>query len=74
MTVGKGIEHRDQSISWSRSADDLGQGFLFAKPFDAHGVEALLSRQAPERCPVADEPSRLGHGHLRALDGGRQSA
>jgi diguanylate cyclase (GGDEF)-like protein len=70
-TVAEGIEQRDQRDLLVSLGCDLGQGFLFAKPLDAHGIEALLSRGAPERWPAVEEP---GRGHLRAVDGGRQSA
>jgi diguanylate cyclase (GGDEF)-like protein len=71
-TVAEGIELRDQLDLLASLGCDLGQGFLLAKPLEAHGIEALLSRQAPERWPVVEEPGRVGH--LRAFDGGRQSA
>jgi len=71
-TVAEGIELRDQLDLLVSLGCDLGQGFLFAKPLDAHGIEALLSQQAPERWPSVEEPGRAGH--LRALDGGRRSA
>lgn len=69
--MAEGIESRSQLECLATLNCDLGQGFLFAKPLDAHGIEALLSRQAPERWPATDTPKRTP---LRVLDGGRLSA
>lgn len=71
-TVAEGIELRDQLDLLVSLGCDLGQGFLFAKPLDPHGIEALLSLQAPERWPTPDESERPAH--LRAVDDDRRTA
>ena len=57
-TVAEGIERRDQLDLLVSLGCDLGQGFLLAQPLDVNGIDALLSQQAPERGPAAEEPSR----------------
>jgi diguanylate cyclase (GGDEF)-like protein len=48
-TLAEGIEDRDQLRRLQREQCDQGQGFLFARPLDADGVEAFLA--APGRTP-----------------------
>jgi diguanylate cyclase (GGDEF)-like protein len=70
-TVAEGIELREQLDLMVSLGCDLGQGYLFAKPLDPHGIEALLSLQASERWPTAEKPERAA---LRAVDDSRRSA
>jgi len=71
-TVAEGIELRDQLELVVSLGCDLGQGFLFAKPLEPQGIEALLSRQAGNGWPTLEKPGRPGH--LRAVDDSRRSA
>ncbi|GII21548.1 putative bifunctional diguanylate cyclase/phosphodiesterase [Planosporangium mesophilum] len=43
-TVAEGIEAADQLVQLRRSGCQLGQGYLFSKPLQAHEVDALLAK------------------------------
>ena len=49
-TLAEGIEQQEQLATLQREDCDTGQGFLFARPLDAAGMEAFLAdslRQQP---------------------------
>ncbi len=41
-TLAEGIEQQEQLATLQREDCDCGQGFLFARPLDAAGMEAFL--------------------------------
>jgi EAL domain-containing protein (putative c-di-GMP-specific phosphodiesterase class I) len=45
--VAEGIEHSDQVDKLNALDCDLGQGFFFAEPLDAEGVDRLLAGDSP---------------------------
>jgi diguanylate cyclase (GGDEF)-like protein/PAS domain S-box-containing protein len=53
--VAEGIEHQEQWIGLRELGCDLGQGFLFARPMDAHATLDYLRG-------AADEPVRANAG------------
>jgi diguanylate cyclase (GGDEF)-like protein len=54
-TLAEGIEEPSQLTELQREQCDQGQGFLFARPLDAPGIERFLARTP-----------RVEHGHLPA--------
>lgn len=50
VTIGKGVETRDQARRLAAIGCDLGQGFLYSKPLGPEGIGTLLARG---RVPVA---------------------
>lgn len=44
VTIGKGVETKDQARRLATLGCDRGQGFLYAKPLGAEGIGTLLAR------------------------------
>jgi diguanylate cyclase (GGDEF)-like protein len=59
QTLGEGIEDRAQLERLQGVACDLGQGFLFARPLDAAGIETLLDNAETARAVSATDLTRL---------------
>lgn len=61
--VGEGIETPEQLAQMSALGSDFGQGFLFARPASAEGIDRMLSSDLPWASMFAtrdEEPDTLG--------------
>ena len=63
-TLGEGIEEDAQLRSLQAEQCDYGQGFLFARPLDRHGIEQLLEASLTA---ARDNGARDGAGVVRGV-------
>ncbi|MDQ3570422.1 MAG: EAL domain-containing protein [Actinomycetota bacterium] len=62
LTVAEGIEREDQLVALQMLGGDLGQGYLFSRPLDAPGMEAIweeADRQRTVSSGAVPAPSAL---------------
>jgi diguanylate cyclase (GGDEF)-like protein/PAS domain S-box-containing protein len=57
-TVAEGIEQPEQLAELKGIGADMGQGYLFARPLDAEGMEAFLAHSGRPAVHLTSEPRR----------------
>jgi diguanylate cyclase (GGDEF)-like protein/PAS domain S-box-containing protein len=68
QTVAEGIEREDQANTLRRLHCQIGQGYMFARPLDPAGIEALLAptHPSPGPSPAARPGTRKSSDAVRA--------